>query len=57
MGQPNERTIECIRCGVFNLDNAIIMNDDVYCLRCFAESSDLQNRLKEMIFEEKKKKE
>ena len=55
MGQPSERTIECIQCGVFNLDNAIIMNHDVYCLRCFAESSDLQNRLKEMIFEEKDK--
>ncbi|KKN77166.1 hypothetical protein LCGC14_0363630 [marine sediment metagenome] len=55
MGQPNERIIKCVRCGVFNLDSAIIMNDYVYCLRCFAESSDLQNRLKEMIFEGKNK--
>ena len=46
MGQPNERTIECEKCGVFNLDNAIILTDNCYCLSCFAKSSDLQNKLR-----------
>ncbi len=52
MGLPNETSIQCIKCNVFNLENAVILNGDVYCLSCFKKSSDLKIRLSEMLFEE-----
>jgi hypothetical protein len=47
MGIPDFNSIQCIKCGLYNLqtNTCIIFEGDAYCISCFAKSNDLQNRL------------
>lgn len=52
MSIPNETSIVCNKCGVFNISTAIILNGKTYCLRCFAKNSDAREGLLKMLWEE-----
>lgn len=34
MGLPNETSLQCIMCGVFNFDDGIILKGEIICWDC-----------------------
>ena len=37
MSLPDEYSLECVKCGVYNLTEGEIINGKVYCLSCAKE--------------------
>jgi hypothetical protein len=47
---PDENTIICTQCGIFNITYGILINNNMYCLKCYCKKCIAEkNKLKMTI--------
>lgn len=54
MGFPRENSLECIKCGLCNIQctNAVILGGNCYCISCLAKRPYLLKQLNEIMKKE-----